>query len=333
MKNFKEFIGAVVEYLERRFPEAKVDTRNVIKNNGLVLHGVYFTNSTLSPTVYLENFYHYYTEGRGLGNILEDIGSIFEANMAESRNMSSIDTSFLNDFEKIKDDVVPKLINAERNEALLDSVPHYKLFDLAVIFIYCFSDESELGKRLNAIGEDCFPNITIDNEMMLKWGKTTEDLIAQVEKNAVNGFEPALYDMEETLLSGGNYIRCTNLLEESSILEKNIYNGGYVVPAMYLLSNKRGMWGATSIRDNCLLKRVAERLDCSFYIIPSSIKEVILVPETPYTCMGSLFDMVKQVNQTLLAPTEVLSDSIYFFNKDIGELTICDKPIFEEIAM
>ncbi len=315
MKNFKDFTGTVVEYLERRFPEAKVDTRNVTKNNGLVLHGVYFTSSTVSPTVYLENFYHYYTEGRGLGNILDDIGSIFEAKMAESRNMSSIDTSFFNDFEKIKDGIVPKLINAERNEALLDSVPHYKLFDLAVVFVYCFS------------------NITIDNEMMLKWGKTPEDLIAQVEKNAVNGFEPTLYDVEETLLAGGNYIRCTNLLEESSVLEKNIYIGGYAVPAMYLLSNKRKMWGATSIRDNCLLKRVAERLDCSFYIIPSSINEVILVPETPDTCMGTLFDMVKQVNQTLLAPTEVLSDSIYFFNKDIGELTICDKPIFEEIAM
>ena len=334
MKNLKEFLGAVVEYLERRFPEEKVETINYIKNNRLVLHGVYFTSLKLSPTVYLEDFYHYYTEGRGLGNILEDIGSIFEAYMAKSRNMSSIDTSFLNDFEKAKGNIVPKLINAERNEALLDSVPHYKLFDLAVVFVYCISNESELGKRFNAIGEDRFASITINNEMMLKWGKTTEDLVEQTKNNKVSRFEPALFSMGEAycaMCAMGNYSGCTNLLEIDSISCISLDEESDVLSHMYVLSNKSGIWGATTIIDNGLLKKVAEKLDSSFYVLPAQINEVILVLDTPDICMGSLFDMVKQVNQPELAPTEVLSNSVYYFNRDMGELAICDRP--RSIAM
>ena len=51
-----------------------------------------------------------------------------------------------------------------------------------------------------------------------------------------------------------------------------------------------------------------------FYILPSSIHEVILVPESFGLEPERMQEMVKEINQTGVAPEEVLSDSVYYFD-------------------
>ena len=46
------------------------------------------------------------------------------------------------DFEKVKDRIAYKLINAEDNAVLLSGVPHFRYLDLAVVF-YIIVAESE----------------------------------------------------------------------------------------------------------------------------------------------------------------------------------------------
>ena len=51
----------------------------------------------------------------------------------------------LKDFEKVKDRIAYKLINAEDNAVLLSGVPHFRYLDLAVVF-YIIVAESEEGQ-------------------------------------------------------------------------------------------------------------------------------------------------------------------------------------------
>ena len=82
---------------------------------------------------------------------------------------------------------------------------------------------------------------------------------------------------------------------------------------MYVLSNGENWLGSGVIAYPKILDMAAEKLGGSFYIIPSSIHEVILLP-------ASLIDpepvvsIIKEVNKSVVSPEERLSDNLYYYD-------------------
>ena len=76
------------------------------------------------------------------------------------------------------------------------------------------------------------------------------------------------------------------------------------------------MEGASYILYDDILKDIKTQLGEDFYVIPSSINEVIIVPcstiDAEYTKT-----MLRNVNGSVVAKQEVLSDNVYRFD---GEL-------------
>ena len=114
--------------------EATVSIHDVTKNNGVVLTGLTFSKKdvNISPTIYLEDFYKEYQEGKSMEGILEEIKEIYYG----SRMENSINMDFFTDYEKAKKNIVYKLINYEKNKELLKEIPHKKFLDLAIVFYY-----------------------------------------------------------------------------------------------------------------------------------------------------------------------------------------------------
>ena len=48
---------------------------------------------------------------------------------------------------------------------------------------------------------------------------------------------------------------------------------------MYVLTNRRGIYGASFIADKQVLGSIAEKLGGDFAILPSSVHELIIIPE------------------------------------------------------
>ena len=65
-----------------------------------------------------------------------------------------------------------------------------------------------------------------------------------------------------------------------------------------------------------LMEQLAEKLDGSFYIIPSSIHEVIVVSEHAQITEDSMTELLHQMNSEMEDEKEYLSDSIYFYDAD-----------------
>ena len=80
-----------------------------------------------------------------------------------------------------------------------------------------------------------------------------------------------------------------------------------IVRFMYVATNEQCSLGAAVMRYPDFREKVRGMIRGDFYILPSSIHEVILVPER-------MQEMVKEINQTGVAPEEVLSDSVYYFD-------------------
>ena len=87
-----------------------------------------------------------------------------------------------------------------------------------------------------------------------------------------------------------------------------------IVRFMYVATNEQCSLGAAVMRYPNLCEKVRGMIGEDFYILPSSIHEVILVPESFGLEPDRMAEMVKEINQTGVAPEEVLSDSVYYFD-------------------
>lgn len=87
-----------------------------------------------------------------------------------------------------------------------------------------------------------------------------------------------------------------------------------IVRFMYVATNEQCSLGAAVMRYPDFREKIRGMIRGDFYILPSSIHEVILVPESFGLEPERMAEMVKEINQTGVAPEEVLSDSVYYFD-------------------
>lgn len=87
-----------------------------------------------------------------------------------------------------------------------------------------------------------------------------------------------------------------------------------IVRFMYVATNEQCSLGAAVMRYPDFREKVRGMIRGDFYILPSSIHEVILVPESFGLEPERMQEMVKEINKTGVAPEEVLSDSVYYFD-------------------
>ena len=85
---------------------------------------------------------------------------------------------------------------------------------------------------------------------------------------------------------------------------------------MFVATNIKKVNGAGVILYDGLLRTFAEKIGGDFYILPSSVHEVIFVPANGDMDARYLIQMVKEVNATEVAPDEVLSDNVYMYYAD-----------------
>ena len=94
---------------------------------------------------------------------------------------------------------------------------------------------------------------------------------------------------------------------------------------LYLLSNKeRVVYGARGILRTDLLQAFAMGADSNLYILPSSIHELILLPDNGNYCVEEMREVVKTINETEVPETERLSEMMYYFRKDSGTVEIAE---------
>lgn len=84
---------------------------------------------------------------------------------------------------------------------------------------------------------------------------------------------------------------------------------------LWVATVEGGAYGACVIVYPGFLEHAAETLHGSFFVLPSSIHEVLLIPERDVRGkVGELEAMVRNINQSDVQPEERLSDSVYYYD-------------------
>ncbi len=95
-------------------------------------------------------------------------------------------------------------------------------------------------------------------------------------------------------------------------------NGGI---RMFVLTNMDRYYGDSIILYPGLLQEIRKNMDHDLFLLPSSVHEFIMVPDTGDIGGDELSELVKSVNETSVGAEDYLSDSVYLFKDD--EIEIC----------
>lgn len=298
---FTSFTTLVKDEVEKRTGENyRVRLSDVRKNNGIILKGITVTqeDNNIAPTIYLNNYYQAYEEGLiTLRYIVNDVMDTYNKNKVNKR----IDMKHFLDFDSIKDSIVYKLVNTVKNKELLEDIPHLEFMDLSIIFQSLVVQESQ-----------GIAYILIHNAHLRLWDISLEELYKAAMNNTQQLLGYELKSLQESI--------CEMIKEEQ--IGGNLENENGIIDIenndlpLYVLSNKNKIEGASCILYPKLIKNIADELESSLYIIPSSIHEVLILPSTEIIETTELKNMIREINDSQVKLEEVLSYSLYFFDRD-----------------
>ena len=95
----------------------------------------------------------------------------------------------------------------------------------------------------------------------------------------------------------------------------------YASDDFYILTNKYRTLGAAVMLYKDVLTDIADEFDNNLYVLPSSIHEVFIVPDYVKGA-DELREIVTEANATVVNKNYVLSNKLYFYEKQTGKLTL-----------
>lgn len=307
INSLQVFADIIKEAFTSIYPDGNVRVHEVQKNNGLVLTGLTICerNTNIAPTIYLNAYFNQYKDGRDMTDIIRAIDECYK----ENRVRTDFDIAGIMNFENVKHRVCFKLINRDRNAEMLSDMPYIEFLDLAVIF-YIFVSEDEMGTG----------SITIHNNLMEAWGISDKKMLLNLAmSNTQRRFTGHVYNMMSVLESMmGRDAELDSEVRDCFYEMESVYEDD--ICPMYVATNSKKLNGACVMLYDGLLRSFARKVGKSFYIIPSSIHEVILIPDTLDMDIRYMKAMVKEVNGTEVAPEEILSDNVYRYDIDTDRI-------------
>lgn len=209
-------------------------------------------------------------------------------------NRIFVNFSVLKDWEQAKKRLFMELVNQERNADILQKKPYLPFLDLAIRFWVRIGTYQ--GKGIACL---------VTWEWMAEWDVTLEELYLEAGRT---------------------------LLEQESILICHIERSieGYLQEGqepdetrcpLYIMTTKEGYLGAVAMLAKTRLHNFAvEKQAKRVYLIPSSVHEVLLVPD--WGCQAeALKKMLREVNDTMLEEKFILSYHIYQYDIVTEEIT------------
>lgn len=238
----------------------------------------------IAPTFYINDMYEHYLQKGNADECLRKAASIMMEAIKNAPKIKDVDQN-LRDLSN----VIFCLVNTEQNHDLLLKVPHRQFLDLSIIY-----------RSVLSVDERGVQSAIITNELAQKTGWIEEELYEAAMENTRRIMRPTVQNLLQYLS------------EQMGIPEDAL---GEVAP-MYFISNESKVHGAASILDQTILDTLEKTLGGAFYVLPSSIHEMIVVPDVGDSNSDELRQMVKDVNATEVSPEEKLSDSVYRYDPE-----------------
>lgn len=297
--NIKEFSYYVEEHIRDFLPEeiresaaisvhAKRGTNDTLRYGLMIRHG----DEKASPLLYLEDAWQFHKNGAEMETLLRNLAEIY----MEQPAIDSVDLSF--EYESVKDRVIFQIFNKEANRS---SLRERIYTDVGQGFVKVYAIHQKLDGAVEK------GNIPITHGMMQSYGYDMQDIIQRAEENTPQIYPAVFTQMKRVLSKLGQ----DEFTDENPVLEH-----------FFVLSNTDGYRGSGVLFYSGMQEKIAEDLGQDYYVIPSSIHEMLIVPESAGMTAEDLEQMVQTVNGEVVLKEDFLSNKVLFYDREKEQLRI-----------
>lgn len=255
----------------------EVEVRKVTKANE-ELTAIVIRDGNVGMNFYVDYDFNYDTP---IEDCAEKIADSYDATPRLPFDAENLDFGF----ESIKDKLVARVLDMQRNKSFLEDAVY---------------EDVGCGLALVADIVEGDYRITVRKGLAESNHYDKNELFSTALKNGESGAK--LMNMTAALFGGGD-----NVLE----------SGSEVDGEMFVLSNKKCFFGASTMFCNGMLEKIKDVLGGAFFVLPSSIHEVIIVPDSGDKSAKDLKEIVVTANKTVLEPKDILSDNVYRFGNKL----------------
>lgn len=301
----KQFAETMAQELNRYFEEnltmeVHATIREFVKTNDYTHYAIVLERPGMYalPALNVDIFY----EGYKLGDSIESLSRTLAWN-AMGAIMTPPPVNGMDGIPK-KDFGVKlsaRVVSKRRNEKYLEDVPCRDVVPGITMFA-----------SVEIIVEDMDSwQCRITNPMMKEMEYQLDELIDEALMLSEEYYPPMLMTF-----SDGN-------AEGENLLEKE----GYTMndDAMYILTTNRFQLGAVALFYPGVAEKIAEMAGGNFYAIPSSVHEFIILPESDKYSEEELQAMLESGNREVVSEDDILSDTIYVYDRNLGLLLSCSE--------
>lgn len=216
------------------------------------------------------------------------------------RNAPSVDVQDLTNYDAMKNKLSMDVVSAERNAEMLSNIPHERIEDMAVVYRLVL-DSKDSGNG----------TILVTNNLMEQFGVTQEQLHEDAMLNAPEIRPSEIKGMSEMLseMMGADMDPGMDSLDDK----------------MFVATVPDKIHGAGVIAYPNFFEEAAEKVGGDFFVLPSSIHEILLVKDSGDMSVRDLENMVREVNATQVSPEEQLTDHVYHYDSKDHIFEMADK--------
>ena len=301
-KAFAESVAKDIRnFLPEKYENAEFQVMQMNKNNGVQMIGVQvrLQEENVCPVVYVGSFFNEIRLGEPVEKVMNEIAKCME----EAGNAPFVHNGINPmDYDSVKEHLAVMLVNTQANKRMLQEMPHENIEDLSAICYVDFPVDSREGKA----------TMEIRNQYLSIWNIDEKALFQQARANTQPINTPVLQTMFGTWKSLFDEDACVKNLLDENTTEFGLSSH----ETAYVLTNMENQYGASMITQPEVLNKLNQLFPEGFYVLPSSVHEVLIVPDNGEVEPRRLGEMVREVNRAEVKREEVLSDRVYRYDKE-----------------
>ncbi len=300
---YYEFREALLQMMKDRADrEIQMELVDRQKLNGQMRYALMMKSesSACAPVIYLEELYEEFCQGMPMEKIAEKLWLIYSEEMKDDIGYLYQHILRMQSFADAADGLYVRIMHYEKNRKLLQDVPCQRMLDLALTVYY----------QVKQADGQVRGTVMLRDEHLQDWNVPAEEVFDRAVRNTM-GVEEMYWNTLEAVLNREKLLRFPE-------------KPGYSRTGLYVLSTRSGVWGAVAAFLPGAAAGIFKALGEEFYLLPSSIHEVIIAPVSQALCEDLLMQTVRDVNRQEILQEEILSDHIYRYHAEVKRLEIVD---------
>ena len=286
-KSVAGFLDSVYE------EEIELVDHDIVKSNDRRLHGfvVRRAGSQEGANVYIDDLFEMHESGEDFDKLMEMLRA--KCLFALECPPPPVDMLDDMDLESIRSRLTLRLLDVRRNMSYLADRPYIDAGCGLALVVDIGCDETILSEWRTTVTDGILETI----------GCSREELLTAAMKNTIS-MEPPL------LMNLADYLRTR---EEVNILEPS-HSGNASEPGPFILTNSSQYNGAAVLFYPEMLRKLCGLFQGGYYVLPISIHEVLIIPESDSPDEYRLCGMLFTGNRSVVEEGDVLSDIVLHFD-------------------